>query len=102
MLPADAGLRTPGIERGASFSVEVDGRTVQAHAGETVLGVLWAAGIRSLRVTPLKAEPRGFLCGMGTCFDCLVTIDDRLHVRACLEPAKPGMRVATRIQDAKS
>jgi predicted molibdopterin-dependent oxidoreductase YjgC len=96
MPRADAGLRTPGIERGAAFAIEVDGRPLRAHAGETVLGVLWGAGMRSLRLTALKGEPRGFLCGMGTCFDCLVTVDDRLNVRACLEPVRPGMHIFTR------
>jgi predicted molibdopterin-dependent oxidoreductase YjgC len=95
-----ADLRTADIERGAAFTVEVDGEALPAHAGETVLGVLWGAGIRTLRRTALKGEPRGFLCGMGTCFDCLVTVDDRLNVRACLEPARPGMRIATRNADA--
>jgi len=100
MHPADPDLRTPGVERGAAFTLEVDGRPLPAHEGETVLGVLWAAGVRSLRQTAVKGEPRGFLCGMGTCFDCLVTVDDRLNVRACLEPAQPGMRIVTRRKHA--
>lgn len=92
--------RTPQIARGAAFTVEVDGRALPAYQGESVLGVLWAAGIRCLRLTPLKKEPRGFLCGMGTCFDCLVKVDDRLNVRACLEPARPRMRITTGAKNA--
>jgi predicted molibdopterin-dependent oxidoreductase YjgC len=88
------------VERGAAFTVEVDGRLLPAHEGESVLGVLWAAGVRSLRETAIKGEPRGFLCGMGTCFDCLVTVDGRLNVRACLEPVRPGMRIETRRKHA--
>jgi len=92
--------RTPQIARGAAFTVEVDGRALSAHDGESVLGVIWAAGIRCLRRTASKKEPRGFFCGMGTCFDCLVQVDDRHNVRACLEPARPGMRIATRAKSA--
>jgi predicted molibdopterin-dependent oxidoreductase YjgC len=102
MPQADADQRTPEVARGALFTVEVNGRPVPAHEGESVLGVLWAAGIRCLRITPLKKEPRGFLCGMGTCFDCLVRVDERLNVRACLEPARPGMRITTGSSDAKN
>jgi predicted molibdopterin-dependent oxidoreductase YjgC len=92
--------RSPGVARGTAFTVEVDGRTLPAHEGESVLGVLWAAGVRTLRLTPRKKEPRGFLCGMGTCFDCLVQVDGRLNVRACLEPVRPGMTIRT-VQNGK-
>ena len=95
MPQADRDERTPQIARGAAFTVKIDGRTLPAHEGESVLGVLWAAGIRSLRLTPSKKEPRGFFCGMGTCFECLVRVDDGHNVRACVEPARPGMRIAT-------
>lgn len=95
MAQAEPDRRTPRIARGAAFTVEVDGRALRAHAGESVLGVLLAAGIRRLRFTPLKKEPRGFFCGMGTCYDCLVQVDERLNVRACLESARPGMRITT-------
>ena len=101
MPRAETDLRTQGIQRGAAFSVVVDGRTLTAHEGESVLGVLWAAGIRSLRRTPVKGENRAFLCGMGMCFDCLVSVDGQVNVRACLEPVRPGMRIETRSNDAK-
>jgi predicted molibdopterin-dependent oxidoreductase YjgC len=83
------------IARGAQFTVEVDGTPTSAFEGETVLGVLWAAGVRTLRRTPSKKEARGFLCGMGVCFDCLVQVDDRVNVRACLEAVQPGMKIRT-------
>lgn len=93
MAPDD--LRTPGIARGRVFTVTVDGRAIEAHDGESVLGVLWAAGIGTLHRTAQAGAPRGFFCGMGVCFDCLVTVDGRISVRACLEPARPGMRIDT-------
>ena len=95
MPQADRDERTPQIARGEAFTVEVDGSAIPAHDGESVLGVLWAAGMRNLHLSALKKEPRGFFCGMGTCFDCLVQIDERHNVRACVEPAHPGMRITT-------
>ena len=64
-----------------------------AHEGDSVLGLLWAAGHHSLRITGRAKAPRGFFCGIGVCFDCLVTIDGRPNVRACLELVRPGMRI---------
>src|SRR5688572_1340386 len=90
---AERGARTEDVRRGAPFTVTLDGAVLTAHEGETVLAVLWAAGIRSFRLTARTRQPRGFFCGMGTCFDCLVTIDGRSSVRACVEPARPGMAI---------
>jgi hypothetical protein len=41
------------------------------------------------------AAPRGLFCGMGVCFDCLVTVDGRSGVRACITAASEGMTVET-------
>jgi|SRR4051812_3526044 predicted molibdopterin-dependent oxidoreductase YjgC len=86
-------LRTGGIGRGAAVPVYVDGEEVQAFEGETVLAVLWASGRHRLHTTARTHEPRGFFCGMGVCFDCLVTIDGIVNLRACLEPVRAGMKV---------
>ena len=99
-MPLAEGLRTTGITRGRAFQVTVDGESVTAHQGESVLGVLWASGHKVVRRSPVKREPRGFLCGMGVCFECLVTVDGRPNVRACLEPARAGMRIETGTGDA--
>ena len=90
-IPSD--LRTAGIGRGAPMSVYLDGRPMQAFEGESVLAVLWAQGEHTLHSTARTGEPRGFFCGMGVCFDCLVTIDGMVNLRACLEPVRPGMKI---------
>lgn len=100
-MPHAEDRRTPGIARGTAFQIILDGESLTAYEGESVLGVLWACGRRVLRRSPVKAEPRGFLCGMGVCFECLVTVDGRPNVRACLQPAKPGMRIETGTRDAQ-
>ena len=55
-------------------------------------------GVRTHLVAPDRAvhgEPRAPVCGMGTCFECRVTIGGRQHQRSCLIPCAPGMIVET-------
>lgn len=85
-------LRDSG-ERGEAFSFQWDGREVRAHPGESILGALLACGTRTLRHSSQQNEPRGFLCGIGACFECLVTVDGVPGQRACVTPAAPGMVV---------
>ena len=40
-----------------------------------------------------SGAPRGPFCGMGVCFDCLVTVDGRPSQRACLTKVAAGMDV---------
>jgi len=77
------------------FDIEVDGRPVSAEPGQTVAAALIGAGIVVFRHTPTGA-PRGVFCGMGVCFDCLVTVDGLVEQRACMTPVQRGMRVQTR------
>ena len=74
--------------------LEIDGRPVTAKAGMP-LGALLHSQDRVLRRTARRGEPRGVFCGMGLCFDCLVTVDGRGAVRACVTPAANGTRVTT-------
>lgn len=83
-----------GAERGEVIRFTVDGRSVTARTGETVAAALLAAGQRQLRTSPRREEPRGALCFMGICQECLV-IADGIPVQACLEAARDGMVVST-------
>jgi aerobic-type carbon monoxide dehydrogenase small subunit (CoxS/CutS family) len=82
-----------GLQRGPSFQLSFEGRTVRAHPGETIATALLAAGVRQLRTTRVGARPRGLFCAIGACHDCLVLVDGAGPVRACLTPAAPGARV---------
>lgn len=79
-----------GIQRGTAFEISLDGEPVQAYPGETLATVILASGRRRFRSTSNAGEPRGVYCGMGICFDCLVTLNGHLNVRACLTLAQPG------------
>ncbi|MFE1884251.1 (2Fe-2S)-binding protein [Streptomyces diastatochromogenes] len=80
---------------GAAFTVTFDGRPVEALPGQTVAAALWAAGVTSWRSTRGAGRPRGVFCGIGLCFDCLVTDNDRANQRACLAPVRPGDVIRT-------
>ena len=77
------------------FMFTFDGRPVQAEPGQSVAAALIAGGHRSWRTTRTRGQPRGVFCGIGVCFDCLVTINGRPSHRACLVEAQPGDTVAT-------
>jgi predicted molibdopterin-dependent oxidoreductase YjgC len=74
------------------FNIEINGRTIQAHAGQTLAATLIAAGITTFRQT-LTHEPRGLFCGMGVCFECLVTVNGIPDQRACMTSVQPEMKV---------
>jgi hypothetical protein len=74
----------------SDFEITFDGRPLRVAAGQTVGAALVAAGIRSWRRTRVAGRPRGLFCGIGVCFDCLVTVNDRPDLRACLVEARPG------------
>ena len=88
-------LTHPSIRpAGPAISFRFNGQPIQALQGETVAAALSAAGVTTFRHTPSGA-PRGLFCGMGACFDCVVTIDGRIGQRACLTPAADAMQVTT-------
>lgn len=82
------------MRRPPPIAIEVDGRSVPAHPGETVATALLAAGITTFRRTA-AGEPRGPFCHMGVCFECAVTLDGVRLTRACMVPVRPGMSVRT-------
>ena len=88
-------LELAGARPGPAFTVMFDGRPVRALPGQTVAAVLWAAGVTSWRTTRNEGRPRGVFCGIGVCFDCLVTVNDRPNQRACLVPVRPGDVIGT-------
>ena len=84
----------PAAVREIHFSF--DGSTVTARPGQSLAAALTAAGYRRLGETAGGAT-RGIFCGMGTCQDCLVTVDGRPERRACMTMAAEGMVVTSRV-----
>jgi D-hydroxyproline dehydrogenase subunit alpha len=78
---------------GRAITFRFDRTTIPALEGETIAAALSAAGIVAFRHTASGA-PRGLHCGMGACFDCVVTVDGRIGQRACMTKVADGMVVA--------
>jgi predicted molibdopterin-dependent oxidoreductase YjgC len=83
------------LEPGAAIVLQINGRPATAHPGETVAAVLLAEGIRTFRHTPGRHEPRGLFCGIGICYECLVTVNGAANVRACVTVVAAGMAIET-------
>jgi sarcosine oxidase subunit alpha len=77
-----------------NISITVNGRPRRVRSGLTVAAALAEAEETRFRRST-TGEARGPLCGMGICFECRVTINDRPHCRACLVLCEPEMRVHT-------
>ncbi|MCP4356963.1 MAG: (2Fe-2S)-binding protein [Chloroflexi bacterium] len=82
--------RISKIERGDPFTVFVNGEAVEAYTGETVAAVLLSSRRRVFRKTLKSESPRGFFCGMGICYDCLVTVDGVTNIRSCMRTVSEG------------
>jgi predicted molibdopterin-dependent oxidoreductase YjgC len=82
---------TGGAHR-ESVTIVIDGEAHTAISGVPLGAVLHALGNGVIRLVAGDA-PRGMFCGMGMCFDCLVTIDGHAGMRACITPVRAGMRV---------
>lgn len=68
-----------------------DDRIVEARQGDTIASALINAGETRFRFDR-NGNARAPFCGMGACFECLVTVDGQAK-RACLERATDGVRV---------
>ncbi|MFJ4520692.1 (2Fe-2S)-binding protein [Streptomyces sp. NPDC088810] len=88
-------LESTRARPGEACTVTFDGRSLSALPGQTVAAALWAAGVTAWRSTRGAGRPRGVFCGIGVCFDCLVTVNGRPNQRACLVPARPGDVIRT-------
>jgi D-hydroxyproline dehydrogenase subunit gamma len=76
----------------AAIRIVVNGTEREVPGDISLAAALLNLGHASFRVS-LTGEPRGPVCGMGTCFECRVAVDGVSGRRACLEPVRDGMRV---------
>ncbi len=68
-----------------------NGEELSAHLGQSVAAALIANQERITRLTRFDKKPRGLFCGIGVCFDCLITIDGERNLRSCITPLRQGM-----------
>ena len=85
----------PKVQRGKPIQISVNGNLIDAYEGETVAVALLAAGISPFRLSSKNKEPRSLYCGMGICYECLVTINGLHAQRACVTLVQGGMMIET-------
>jgi len=86
------------VERGRPVQIAVDGQLIEAYEGESLAAAMLAAGCRIFRHIHPQGQPRGIFCGMGVCYECLVTVAGRERVRACIASVEDGMRITTAME----
>ncbi|WP_265443241.1 (2Fe-2S)-binding protein [Flexivirga meconopsidis] len=78
-----------------SVTITVDGVAQGGIDGQTIAGILLAAGRGAWRRTSGAERPRGVFCGIGVCFDCIATVNGVRDVRLCQRRAADGDVVET-------
>ena len=78
-----------------TVGIRVDGVRHAVPGGISVAAALLSLGVRELCSGSAERRRSGIFCGMGVCFECLVTIDGVNDRRACLVAVADGMRVDT-------
>jgi D-hydroxyproline dehydrogenase subunit gamma len=73
--------------------VTIDGQAVALPEGEMLAAALLAAGYAALNDSIVQGAPRGPLCLMGSCFQCVAEIDGQPQARTCRVPVRAGLRV---------
>lgn len=76
------------------ITIYVNGKPFSAQKGDTIASALLANGIKVFRYTK-KGFPRSLFCAIGYCSDCLVKVNGKTNVRACLTKVKEGMKIET-------
>ncbi len=87
-----SGVRIDSLQRGRKIVFFVNGRSTTAYMGETIHAALIAAGYCQFRKSKTH-QPRGVFCGMGVCYECLVTVNNGPAQRACVTVVEEGMEV---------
>lgn len=81
-----------GLERGRRVEILIDGRRSEAFEGESVAAAVMADRSLELRRTD-QGDARGYYCGMGVCFDCVMVVDGIPQTRTCVTWVRDGMTV---------
>ena len=73
--------------------VVIDSVPHALREGEMLAAELLAQGMLTTMRSPRADEPRGPHCLMGSCFQCVATIDGVPQQRTCRTAVRAGMRI---------
>jgi predicted molibdopterin-dependent oxidoreductase YjgC len=86
-------MKRPSQSPANTVTIHFDGNPIEAEAGQSVGAALASQGITAWRGTRKEGRPRGLFCGIGVCFDCLLTVNGGRNQRACLVEVCDGMEI---------
>lgn len=87
------GMREEGQKM---VEILVDGKLVEVPVGCSVAYALLHCGISNSRLGRDQIIDSGVFCGMGSCFECSLSIDGVPAQRSCIISVRDGMRIDTR------
>lgn len=76
----------------------VNDRKAEAFVGELVSTVLQAEGISIFARKTTTGRASSLYCGMGVCYECLVTINGEKNLRACQTFVDDQMNIQTSVE----
>ena len=85
--------RVEGGDPEAAVPFEFEGCQLRTERGATLAAALLENGIAAWRTSPVGGGARAPFCMIGACFECLVIVEGRGQVQACLVEVTSGMRV---------
>ena len=91
----DRPLLVPAKPGGQAVHLRFDDALIEAREQDTLATALIAAGVLMTSRSPKYRRPRGPYCLTGDCGTCLVRVDGRPNVRACMTAVREGMRVSS-------
>jgi len=77
-----------------TVTIFIDGVPTPAAAGDTVAAVILRQPEGWTRTSPISGARRAPFCMMGSCFECLATVDGVPSTQTCLVRVREGMVVA--------
>jgi len=80
------------FERGKKVKIIVNNDIIEAYEGECLAVVLFISNKKNFRTSPKLKESRSMFCMMGSCQECVVSLDGK-KVTSCNIFIKDGMKV---------
>ena len=74
----------------SEIRISIDGAEFSVTPGVSIAAALMSHDVVAWRTTRQSGSPRGTFCGIGACFDCLVTVNGQPNIRACIDFVRDG------------
>jgi aerobic-type carbon monoxide dehydrogenase small subunit (CoxS/CutS family) len=78
----------------SEIKLRVNDREITVKENTVLAAALANAGIAVFRQS-VQGEPRAFLCGMGICYECRVTVNGAPNRLSCQVLCENGMEITT-------